>query len=269
MAKSIENLPDSGNSRSSERDGLGFWLVSKPLSRKQKASSMINSAAATTEPKRIVCIDQLRGYAIFGMLLVNASGIFFEPIEASLEGSSIQGFFEACLYQLSHHRTTFTYADTIAPLFVFVVGMGMRLSWLRRTESAGASEVRRSLAKRYSVLVLIAFAVYAGWLWDALMDIGLAGLLALMLIDRKPRTRIIAAFAFVLAYQCIHMFTSYGTWSVHGTFSLDNPDYVPFLVRLVPLEDGTLQHQLERRSAGSNELGHDAPVWHLCIRRAG
>ncbi len=198
---------------------------------------MINSAAATTEPKRIVCIDQLRGYAIFGMLLVNASGIFFEPIEASLEGSSIQGFFEACLYQLSHHRTTFTYADTIAPLFVFVVGMGMRLSWLRRTESAGASEVRRSLAKRYSVLVLIAFAVYAGWLWDALMDIGLAGLLALMLIDRKPRTRIIAAFAFVLAYQCIHMFTSYGTWSVHGTFSLDNPDYVPFLVRLVPLED--------------------------------
>lgn len=198
---------------------------------------MTNPATGTRESKRIACIDQLRGYAIFGMLLVNARGLFFEPVKSHLEGSSIQGFFESCLYQISHHTTTFTYADTIAPLFVFVVGMGMRLSWLRRCEQLGVWETRKSLVKRYSMLVLIAFAIYAGWYWDALMDIGLAGLLAVMLIDKRPRTRVVAAFAFVAAFQCIHMFTSYGTWSVHGKFSLEDPKYVPLLVRLVPLNE--------------------------------
>lgn len=186
---------------------------------------------------RLAFVDQLRGYAIFGMLLVNAKGLFFTPIAPTLEGSSVQPIFESILYQISHHRTNFTYADTIAPLFVFVVGMGMRLSWLRRSEKVGAPEARKALAKRYILLVLIAFAIYTGWYWDALMDIGLAGLLAIYLIDKKPRTRIAAAFLFVLLYQCIHMFTSYGTWSVQGKFSLTDPEYTPLLVQLTPLYD--------------------------------
>jgi len=198
---------------------------------------MSSAAARGSEPKRIACIDQLRGYAIFGMLLVNASDLFFKPVKATLEGSGLHGFFEACLYQLSHHRTTFSYADTIAPLFVFVVGMGMRLSWLRRRDRLAPWDIRKGMIKRYSLLVLIGFAIYAGWYWDALMDIGLAGLLAVGLIDKKPRTRVMAALGFVVAFQLIHMFTSYGTWSIYGKFSLENPDYVPILVRLVPLHD--------------------------------
>src|SRR5690606_12961878 len=131
-------------------------------------------STALNPATRITAMDQLRGYAIFGMLLVNASGFFH-----------LKGLTE----QISHHRDYFTYADTIAPFFVFVVGMGMRLSWLRRVETAGATATRWSMAKRFTVLVLIAFAIYAGWLWDALMDIGLAGLLALFLIDKKPMVR--------------------------------------------------------------------------------
>ena len=198
---------------------------------------MSNGPVAISQPKRIVSVDQLRGYAIFGMLLVNASGLFFEPIKATLEGTGIQAFFDTCLYQLTHHRSNYSYADTIAPLFVFGVGMGMRLSWLRRSEIDGIWQTRKAMLKRYTVMVLIAFAIYAGWLWDALMDIGLAGILAIMLIDKKPRVRVIAAFAFVLAYQLLFMFSSYGTWMVEGKFSLENPDYVPFLVQLVPLQD--------------------------------
>ena len=196
------------------------------------------SEAAEVKPaRRIVSVDQLRGYAVFGMLVVNAKGLFFEPVEPSLEGSTLQGVFEAFLYQISHHRTNFTYADTIAPLFVFVVGMGMRLSWLRRSVQEGAWEARKGLVKRYVVLVLIAFAIYAGWYWDALMDIGLAGLIAIPLIDKSPRARILAAFGLVALYQCIHMFTSYGVWSMNGKFSLDDPEYIPLLARLIPLDD--------------------------------
>ncbi|MBI2424507.1 MAG: hypothetical protein HYV27_16875 [Candidatus Hydrogenedentes bacterium] len=188
-------------------------------------------------PARIVCVDQLRGYAIFGMLLVNANGIFFAPIRESFNGSAWQGLFDAFLYQINHHQSTFTYADTIAPLFVFVVGMGMRLSWLRQAQSLAPGAIRKAFLKRYAVMVLIAFAIYPGWLWDALMDIGLAGIIAIPLIDKSARVRIAAAAALLLAYQAMFTFTSYGVWLREGAFSLEDPGYVPLLVRLLPLQD--------------------------------
>ena len=170
--------------------------------------------------KRITAIDQLRGYAIFGMLLVNAGGFFH-----------LKGLTE----QLSHHRDYFTYADTIAPLFVFVVGMGMRLSWLRRAEKAGHSATRWAMARRFTVLVLVAFALYAGWLWDALMDIGLAGLLALFLIDKAPAIRAAAAFVYVGIYQAFVHFTVYGPWimRMEGHRSIGGEE-TPLLVKLIP-----------------------------------
>jgi predicted acyltransferase len=199
--------------------------------------SVSQTTGMKTSNKRMVSVDQLRGYAIFGMLIVNAQSLFFEPIQGTFESAGAKEFFDAFLYQTSHHRTAFTYADTIAPLFLFVVGMGMRISWLRRSGAMGFWKNRKSLIKRYVLLVLIAFALYAGWLWDALMDIGLAGLLAIPLIDTKPRTRVLAAFAYLAVYQCIFMSTSYGTWLVHGQFSLEDPTYIPLLVRLLPLDD--------------------------------
>jgi predicted acyltransferase len=172
----------------------------------------------TGQLKRIPALDQLRGYAIFGMLLVNAKGLFH--LEA---------------VQLSHHRELFTYADTIAPLFMFVVGMGMRLSWLRRNAKDGDGITRKAMAKRFALLVLIAFVIYAGYLWDALMDIGLAGLLALSLINRSMRVRIAAAFGMVALYQALCLFTVYGQWVTRAVkFGDDN---TPLLVRLVPLNE--------------------------------
>lgn len=178
------------------------------------------SSTAMNPEKRIIAMDQLRGYAIFGMLLVNAGGFFH-----------LKGMTE----QLSHHRDYFTYADSIAPLFVFVVGMGMRLSWLRRAGKDGATATRWAMAKRFSLLVLIAFALYAGWLWDALMDIGLAGLLALFLIDKAPAVRAAAAFVYVAVYQAFVQFTVYGPWILraegHGNIG---GEATPLLVKLIP-----------------------------------
>lgn len=166
--------------------------------------------------KRLVSLDQLRGYAIFGMLLVNSKELF------SLKH-----------VQISHHREFFTYADTIAPLFVFVVGIGMRLSWLRRSEQVGVSGARVSMFKRFGLMTLIAFAIYTGWLWDALMDIGLAGMIAIPLIDKKPRTRILAAFGLVAFYQALCLFTFYGPWIMRELQLEENG--MPLLIRLIPL----------------------------------
>jgi len=173
------------------------------------------SESAPAPEKRITAIDQLRGYAIFGMLVVNASG-----------------FFNFKFDQIGHHKDYFTYADTIAPLFLFVVGMGMRLSWLRRAEKMGASDARWAMAKRFTVLVLIGFTIYGGWLWDALTDIGLAGLLALFLIDKAPAIRIGAAFVYLGIYQAMYSWTIYGEWVTRAIKF--NGDNAPVLVKLIP-----------------------------------
>jgi len=54
---------------------------------------------------RLVYLDQVRGYAIFGMILVN-----------------ILGMFDVMPWILKHHHEGFSYADHIAPLFLFIVG---------------------------------------------------------------------------------------------------------------------------------------------------
>lgn len=165
---------------------------------------------------RLASLDQLRGYAIFGMLVVN----YF-------------GHYRASWDQLRHHFTGFHYADTIAPLFVFVVGMGLRLSWLRRSEFMPPAEARRGILKRYAILVLIAFAVHAGYLWDALMYIGLAGLVGLWLVDKSPGVRLVAGLAGLTIFQAVFSFTSYGDWLIRDiTYDGDN---MPLIVKAIPL----------------------------------
>lgn len=175
------------------------------------------SDTVAEEPARLRSIDQLRGYAVFGMILVNAKGMFGVKVD-----------------QLSHHQDYFTYADSIAPLFMFVVGMSMRLSWLRRSKVAGAAATRKAMAKRFSLLVLIAFAIYMGWLWDALMDIGLAGLLAVLFIDKSPRVRAGVACCMAFLYQAIVSFTVYGPWIMRTAKLTD--ENMPYLFKWIPYQ---------------------------------
>lgn len=177
---------------------------------------MSSVSAKAIEPKmRIASIDQLRGFAIFGMLLVDYFGCF-----------------DHTWSQLHHHREGMTFADIIAPLFLFVVGMGMRLSTLKRLEHDSLPNVRKAILKRYALLTLIAFTLYTGYLWDALMNIGLAGLLAVFLVDKKPSVRITAGLLFLAAYQAVFSLTVYGGWLLRVVKFED--DTMPLLVKLFP-----------------------------------
>jgi predicted acyltransferase len=160
-------------------------------------------------------MDQFRGYAILGMLMVD----YFEC-------------FHSATYQLHHHRDFMTYADTIAPAFMFVVGMGMRLSFKRRIQKVGVKQARADLMKRYAMLVLIAFTMYTGYLWDALMNIGLAGLLGVWVADRRPSLRIAAGLVLLALYQALFSFTSYGGWLL-GTVEYTS-NSLPTVWKLIP-----------------------------------
>lgn len=156
-------------------------------------------------PARIDLLDQLRGYAIAGMILVN-----------------FLGDFEVMPWTLKHHREGMSYADTIAPLFVFVSGMGFRLSFLRRREGTSLWQAHVAGVRRHLTLTVVGMLFYGAsrsgdggvspnW-WDALYDIGLAGVLAAPFIDRTPTVRVVAAFLWLGVYQAIFSGTGYGEW---------------------------------------------------------
>jgi hypothetical protein len=114
---------------------------------------------------------------------------------------------------LHHQRAGMSLNDTIAPLFVFVVGMGFRLSFARQVEAQGWWTAARRSVRRYLILTGIGLVIYFGWWWDALTDIGLAGLLALPVMHRSAVVRAGYACALLVVFQGIASLTPYGGWS--------------------------------------------------------
>lgn len=162
----------------------------------------MSEVSAAKGLKRIVSLDEFRGYAILGMIFVNYVGQF------------------GVMPQLFKHRHgTMSYADTIAPAFMFVVGMGFRLSMLRRVEKIGLWPARWKAFKRYVILILVGIVLYGpmsywrDW-WDALVDIGFAGLLALPFIEKKIHFRLTAAAFYLILFQLLFLFTGYGEWTL-------------------------------------------------------
>ena len=152
-------------------------------------------------PGRVASIDQVRGYAVFGMVLVNVCGIF-----------------NSSPWLLTHPRTGYSYADSIAPLFIFVVGMGFRLSLHRRVDRDGWRSAYRHAATRYGILMGLGL-LYGGFdlrvsVWDALMDIGAAGMLCLPLLARPWWWRALGAVAYLALFEALFRWTGYGQWQM-------------------------------------------------------
>ncbi len=154
---------------------------------------------ATQKPRRLLFIDQCRGYAVFGMILVNVLGLF-----------------DRMPWMLKHHLEGFSYADHIAPLFIFVVGIGFRLSYQRTVRADGVAAARRRAIRRYGILMGLGL-LFGGFhlraaVWDALMAIGVGGMLALPFMNASWRIRLIAAVLYLSSYQFLFSCTGYGPW---------------------------------------------------------
>jgi predicted acyltransferase len=132
------------------------------------------------------------------------------------------GQFDSMPEQFKHHETSMTFADLIAPLFLFVVGMSFRLSMLRNVEAKGYKKALLTGLRRYAVLTLVGIIYYDplnwnGW-WDALVDIGLSGLLALPFIPLGVRFRVAAAAVYMIVYQIAYSLLGYGPWVMSHSY---------------------------------------------------
>jgi len=151
--------------------------------------------------KRILSLDQFRGFAIFGMILVN-----------------FLGHFDVIPETFKHPRFGMTFANAIAPYFLFAVGMGFRLSLQRKITKLGKTKAYLLSIKRYIILIAIGVVLYGPDpvcdMWDALVDIGFGGLLALPFIVSNRFVRISMAFVFLIFHQLLFALTPYGEWTM-------------------------------------------------------
>jgi predicted acyltransferase len=92
------------------------------------------------------------------------------------------------------------------------------MSLLRRIEQDGRQAAYRAAVRRYLILAGLG-CLYGGLhfragVWDALMDIGCSGLLALPFLERSARVRLAAAILYLTLYQTLYSYTGYGAWVV-------------------------------------------------------
>lgn len=154
--------------------------------------------------QRIVSLDMFRGFAIFGMIMVNYLG-HFDVIHETFK----------------HPRYGMTFANAIAPYFLFAVGMGLKMSLERRIKKVGAKTAYLHTIKRYLILIVIGIVLYGPDpvmdMWDALVDIGFAGIITLPFILKSQRTRIVIAFGLLAVYQLLFIYSGYGAWTMSNS----------------------------------------------------
>jgi predicted acyltransferase len=141
-----------------------------------------------------------------------------------------------------HPRYGMTFANAIAPYFLFAVGMGLRMSLLKRIKEFGVRSAYLHSAKRYIILIIIGIIVYGPDLkvdiWDALVDIGFAGLITLPFITADKKTRLAATLGLLVIYQLLFIYADYGTWTMAN--SIDGGPLGPISWAAI-LVIGTLQ----------------------------
>jgi predicted acyltransferase len=234
--------------------------------------------AAPTGSRRIVSLDQFRGYTVAGMLLVNFIGSY------------------AVVHTVFKHRNTYCgYADTIMPQFFFAVGFAYRLTFLRRLATDGWSIATRAVLSRNAGLILLGFVLYhldgkyAHWsdlqnqdiaktilgafrkgLFQTLVHIALASLWILPVIAARAAVRV----AYLLASAALHLYLShlfYFDWAWNTPEKVIDGGQLGFLTWSIHTLVGSLAYDAMAR-ANSEDPHNPVPRlagWSLFLMAVG
>jgi predicted acyltransferase len=146
---------------------------------------------------RFASLDTFRGFAIIGMVLVNFWG-GLNAIPDWLKHASDIGL---------------TFADLVAPFFIFAIGLTYGISARRRMERDGWSKTAGHFFRRWMAIVGIgaimtalekAYGSDVNMLdWGALQAIGVAGLLTFPLLSLKKEWRALIGVGLLVVYQIL------------------------------------------------------------------
>ena len=148
----------------------------------------------TDQKRRILSIDIFKGLTILLMVFLNS----FHPYDDVPAWSKHAG-----VYGL-------TYVDLIAPFFVFMLALNMKISYKRRVEKFGKNRALFRFIRRFLIfigigLVLTIYIDFDGFYfrWGTTQVLGFSGLIVLPLLQLKPFVKLTFASIFMVLHQLI------------------------------------------------------------------
>ena len=143
---------------------------------------------------RILSIDVFKGLTILLMVFLNT----FHPYDDVPAWSKHAGEYGL------------TYVDLVAPFFVFMLALNMKISYKRRVEKFGKKRAALRFIRRFLIfigigLVLTIYVDHNGFYfrWGTLQVLGFSGLMVLPLLELKPFVKLTFAIIFMVLHQLI------------------------------------------------------------------
>lgn len=144
--------------------------------------------APAQQAERIQIVDILRGFALFGILLVNMA-IFSHPFQAILfPADPAMPWYDRAATWLIH----FAGEGKFYSLFSLLFGLGLTLL-MDRIQARGGRFVPIYLRRLFILLVIGAIHAFLIWMGDILMMYALIGFLLILFRKARPRTLLIWA----------------------------------------------------------------------------
>lgn len=150
------------------------------------------AVAPVQQGERIQIVDILRGFALFGILLVNMT-IFYRPIQTILfPADPTMPWYDRAAEWLIH----FAGEGKFYALFSMLFGLGLTLL-MDRIEARGGKFVPLYLRRLFVLLLIGLVHAFLIWMGDILILYALLGFLLVLFRKAKPRTLLIWAIIFI------------------------------------------------------------------------
>ncbi|MEK4099179.1 MULTISPECIES: DUF418 domain-containing protein [Bacillus] len=165
--------------------------------------------------QRVEFVDAIRGFALFGILLVNITLIQF-----GLFTNEKPTYIFGKLDESANWFIQFFGTQNFISLFSFLFGLSIIL--LQKSIIAKGKKFFPTYIRRISILLLLGY-IHGTFVWegDILFAYGIVGIFLMMFINRKPKTLLIWA-SILLA---LIMFASYQSEPTSNTFN----DVAPYI----------------------------------------
>lgn len=155
---------------------------------------------------RLLSIDVLKGITILLMIFVNIIAKYQAIPDWSKHGIGY----------------VVTYVDLVLPLFLFMMTLNFKDSYIRRLDGTSKNDVLKHFIRRYLIFIGIGFIFsidfYPPYLrWGTLQLLGLSGLFLLFIIEFSAKIRLGIGLALITIHQFIivPIFSEYmsGEWA--------------------------------------------------------
>ncbi|WP_047986508.1 DUF418 domain-containing protein [Ornithinibacillus californiensis] len=159
--------------------------------------------APISSKERILTIDIIRGFALFGIFLVNMpsfhSAIFIKTMNGYEPEYVGMDYWLDVFFTLFIDMKFFT-------IFSFLFGLGFYI-FINRSEKKGLSANKLFVRRMVALLVIGLIHLIALWFGDILHTYALAGFFLLLFYKRKIKTMLIWAGSLLLAYNAFSSLT--------------------------------------------------------------